>query len=83
MDRPVEREEMSVREAYLAAYYFVRAYYERGGRRDGSVTLLLTALGPSPDPNDPDGFRTDDPASWDDWLAAVEKARREGIPESL
>lgn len=76
-------ETIAIRDAYLAMYYFVTAYWERGGRRDGSVTLLRHAIGPSRDPNQPDILQTADPASWDDWLAAVVLARSQGIPDEL
>ena len=74
---------MSLKDAYLAMYYFVREYWERGGRRDGSVTLLLNALGPAPNGEREEAIRTDDPAFWHDWLAAVKRARAEGFPKEL
>lgn len=64
-------------------YYFVKDYWERGGRRGGDVTLLLTALGPAPDLEHHDAVVTDDPAFWDDWLHAVKRARAEGFPKQL
>ena len=64
-------------------YYFVRAYWERGGKRDGNVTLLLSAIGPFEDPKAPEGLMTTDPAFWDDWLTAVEQARAKGLPAEL
>jgi len=70
---------LTPRDAYLAMYYFVKAYWERGGRRDGSVTMLSHDLSPSEDV-DPQKLMTTDPAFWDDWLAAVEKAQTEGLP---
>ena len=48
---------LSLTDAYLAMYYFVREYWERGGRRDGSVTLLLTDLGPTADALHPEAAR--------------------------
>jgi hypothetical protein len=71
------------RDAYLAMYYFVKSYWERGGKRDGSVTLLLHAIGPSQDPNAAQQLITTDPAFWDDWLAALESARTKGLPAEL
>jgi hypothetical protein len=71
---------LSLKDGYVAMYYFVRAYWERGQRRDGSVTLLLNALGPAPDPEDPESVTTNDPAFWDDWLAAVKRAQAEEFP---
>jgi len=75
-------EQISIRDAYIAMYRFVDAYWERGGRRDGSVTLLRHALGPTADPNNESALQTSDPASWDDWIAAV-NAAREGLPPEL
>ena len=74
---------ISVNDAYLAMYRFVDAYWERGGRGDGSVTLLRHALGPSADPHDQTAIQTSDPASWGDWLAAVKAAKAEGFPGNL
>jgi hypothetical protein len=71
------------RDAYLAMYYFVRGYWERGGKRDGNVTLLLNAIGPFEDPMAPEKLMTTDPAFWDDWLTAVEQARTKGLPAEL
>jgi hypothetical protein len=76
-------ETITSRDAYLAMYYFVRAYWERGGKLDGNVTLLLNALGPTQNPHQERGIWTNDPAFWDDWLAAVERAQREGLPPEL
>jgi|HubBroStandDraft_6_1064221.scaffolds.fasta_scaffold156742_2 hypothetical protein len=73
-------DQISVRDAYIAMHRFVNAYWERGGRRDGSVTLLLHALGPTADPHDETALQTSDPASWSDWLAAVSAANAEGLP---
>jgi hypothetical protein len=53
-------DQISVRDAYIAMYRFVYAYWKRGGRRDGSVTLLRHALGPSADPNDDAVLQTSD-----------------------
>jgi hypothetical protein len=74
---------LTARDAYLAMYYFVRAYWERGGKRDGNVTLLLNAIGPFEDPKAPQQLMTTDPAFWDDWLAAVQEARTKGLPAEL
>lgn len=68
-------------EAYLAMYYFVDAYWERGGKRDGNVMLLRHAMMPFKDQPDPETIATDDPAFWDDWIVAIRKARRDGLPE--
>jgi hypothetical protein len=74
---------LTPREAYLAMYYFVDAYWERGGKRDGNVMLLRKAMMPFNDQPNPDTVATDDPAFWDDWLTAIEKARTQGLPEEL
>lgn len=76
-------DEISVKDAYIAMYHFVDAYWKRGGRRDGSVSLLRHAIGPSADPRDEAVLETADPASWGDWLAAVETARAKGLPQEL
>jgi len=39
-----EIDSLPPREGFLAMYYFVTAYWERGGRRDGSIALLRHAL---------------------------------------
>jgi hypothetical protein len=70
-------------DAYIAMYYFVSAYWERGGKNDGSVTLLRHAIGPEEEPGRDDVLRTTDPALWDDWIAAVKKTRSEGMPTEL
>jgi len=74
---------ISIRDAYIAMYRFVDAYWERGGRRDGSITLLRHALGPSADPHDPNLIQTSDPASWGDWLVAIEAVKADGLPDHL
>ena len=74
---------VTVEDAYLAMYYFVRSYWERGGKRDGSVTLLLSDIGPFKDLRNPGLLMTTDPAFWDDWLAAIERARKQGVPREL
>ena len=74
---------LSVRDAYLAMFYFVDAYWQRGERGDGSVTLLRHDLGPAADPDDENVLITTDPAFWTDWLVAVESARSRGLPSRL
>jgi hypothetical protein len=74
---------LTVEDGYLAMYYLVRDYWERGGKREASVTLLLNAIGPFKDPTTSPQLLTTDPALWDDWLAAIEHARREGLPREL
>jgi hypothetical protein len=74
---------LTIREAYLAMYYFIEAYWQRGRRTDGSVTLLLSDAGPTADPGNDDTLLTTDPAFWSDWLAAIEAARSRGVPREL
>lgn len=76
-------DQISLKDAYLAMYYFVDAYWERGGRGDGSVTLLRHAIGPAADSHEETAFQTTDPASWSDWLAAVRAAIAKGLPDVL
>ncbi len=74
---------LTKKEAYLAMYYFIKDYWVRGGRRDGSVTLLLHAVGPEPDPADAESLLTADPAFWDDWQVAIGCMKNEGMPKEL
>lgn len=74
---------LSVRDAYLAMFYFIDAYWQRGGRADGSVTLLRHSLGPAARPDDDAELMTADPAFWSDWRAAVDTARTRGTPTTL
>ncbi len=74
---------ISVHDAYLALYYFINAYWERGKRREGSVTLLSHAVGPRGRSEITGAVETNDPAMWGDWLAAVETARSQGYPEEV
>jgi hypothetical protein len=79
----IRRDCLTVRDAYLAMFYFVDAYWCRGGANDGSVTLVRHDLGPASDPDDESLLQTTDPAFWEDWLTAIEKARSQGIPAKL
>jgi hypothetical protein len=74
---------LRTKDAYVAMCYFVKAYWERGGRRDGSITLLLNAIGPSAAAEDSELLLTNDPACWSDWLEAIEQAKRESVPKKL
>jgi hypothetical protein len=78
---PPSDEALGLGEAFLAMYYFVDAYWERGGRRDGSVTLLRHAIGPTSMAGKRGPVDTADPALSSDWIKAVEKARTEGVPK--
>jgi hypothetical protein len=74
---------LTPREAYLAMFYFVDAYWRRGGRAEGSVTFLLNGLGPAHNPDDAASLLTTDPAFWSDWVTAMDVARSRGVPKSL
>jgi hypothetical protein len=74
---------LTPKEAYIAMYRFVDGYWQRGGRRDGSVTLLRHALGPTADPLEETALQTADPASWSDWLMAIAATRAQGLPDEL
>ena len=56
---------LSVEQAYEAAYRFVAQYYER--ERIVPFMLMLTSMTPTADRE-----RTNDPASWSDWLRYVD-----------
>jgi len=55
-------------QAYEAAYRFVAQYYER--ERSVPLMLMLVAMEPQKD-----SYRTNDPASWSDWLECVYQTR--------
>jgi len=74
---------ISVRDAYFAMFYFIDAYWQRGGRAGGSLTLLRHAIGPTTDPDGESGLLTADPASWSDWPSAVDSARSQGVSTAL
>ena len=62
---------LSEEQAYEAAYRFVAQYYER--ERIVPLMLMLHAMEPADDP-----YRTNDPASWADWLRCVDETVRGG-----
>ena len=74
---------ISVKDAYVAMFYFVDAYWETGKRKDGSVTQLSHDLGPTIDPQDDSALWTNDPAFWDDWLIAVRQSLEKGLPKDV
>jgi hypothetical protein len=82
-DSNSEEDCLTVGEAYLAMFYFVDSYWKRGGRSDGSVTLLRNDLGPLPSSDTKAEVETTDPAFWSDWLEAIRIARAKGIPGQL
>lgn len=71
---------ISVRDAYLALYYFVDAYWERGGRLGDELAMLRADIGPRERAGQ---IETNDPAFWDDWLDAIKTARTQGFPEGF
>lgn len=62
-----EEPRLTIDEAYRAAYHFIVQYYAR--ERTTRLMLMLHSMGLEGD------RMTNDPATWDDWLASVEKAR--------
>ena len=64
-----ERPRLSVREAFDAVRYFLKAYWERGLRSSDDIRLLLSAMDCS---MTRDGGPIDE-AQWSDWLEAVAK----------
>jgi hypothetical protein len=59
---------LTLDQGYAAAYYFIRQFYERDGRKPESMFFLLCWMeleGPR---------QTSDPAFWNDWLSSVAKA---------
>jgi hypothetical protein len=74
------RSSLSEREGYLAMFYFLNDYFARGGKRDSGMVMLVHDARPLVDPTSPDALRTTDPALWDDWKAAIRRARSEGVP---
>lgn len=61
---------LTVADAYEAAYRFVWQYAGREPESE-SLQLLLVAMEPTFD-----GLRTNDPASWQDWLRCVDEVAR-------
>jgi len=56
---------LTVDQAYLAAYEFIRQFYERDSRKPESMFFLLTWM-------KLEGTRmSHDPAQWNDWVASV------------
>ena len=59
---------LTLDQGYLAAYQFIRQFYERDGRKPESMFLLLTWMqleAPR---------MSSDPAQWHDWVGSVSKA---------
>lgn len=62
----IESQSLTTEQAYEAAYRFVAQYYER--ERIVPFMLMLKAMAPTAD-----SLRTNDPASWSDWLHCVDE----------
>ena len=73
-------DKITVRDAYIAMYRFIDAYFQRGGRREGNLILLVNDLEPSPHPYDETALWTTDPAFWEDWRLAVRTTMDHGLP---
>jgi hypothetical protein len=67
-----ETPSLTPEQGYEAAYRFVAQYYER--ERIVPFMLMLTAMRPTAD-----AVRTNDPASWSDWIHCVDQTL-EGNP---
>jgi hypothetical protein len=68
---------LTLDQGYLAAYHFIRQFYERDARKPESMFFLLswmTLEGPR---------MSTDPAQWHDWLASVRKAIERGADEAF
>lgn len=61
---------LTVADAYEAAFRFVWQYCQREPESE-SLLLLLVAMEPTSDE-----VRTNDPASWEDWLRCVDDVTR-------
>jgi hypothetical protein len=59
-------------QGYVAAYYFIRQFYERDGRKPESMFLLLSWM-------ELEGPRmSSDPAQWEDWMRSVDESLDRG-----
>ena len=67
-----ENDLITVGDAYRAMYEFLDAYWKRGGEADEQIAIMLSSVqygdefGPT---------KSADPASWYDWIAAIEKVK--------
>jgi hypothetical protein len=66
---------LTVDQAYLAAYEFIRQFYERDSRKPESMFHLLSWMRLE------QPRMSSDPAQWDDWLASVGSAISGGSEE--
>lgn len=69
-----EEHQLTVAEAYEAAYRFVWQYAEREPSNE-ALQLLLVSMEPTDDAQ-----RTNGPASWPDWVACVSDVGRTALP---
>ena len=69
-----EERQLTAAEAYEAAFRFVWQYAEREPSSE-ALQLLLVSMEPTNDAE-----RTNDPASWSDWLACVSDVGRTRLP---
>jgi hypothetical protein len=82
LERHLDADEATEREAFDAMTAFFAAEWERGGRAAhaaGSPDLIELISWTSwnwGDPADPASQTTGDPAQWHDWLASVETIRQ-------
>jgi hypothetical protein len=64
-------EKVSVKDAYIAAFRFLTAYWERDGQPNDSVSRLLSWMQPVGSSGQPV-----DPAMWHDWIEAIKQEER-------
>ena len=67
-DTPLDEPLLTLDQSYMAAYYFIRQFYERDTIKPRSMFFLLVWMqleAPR---------QTSDPASWHDWIRSVDKA---------
>jgi hypothetical protein len=71
-DSQEEELRLTADQGYLAAYYFIRQFYERDGRKPESMFLLLSWM-------ELEGRRmSSDPAQWEDWMHSIDVALERG-----
>jgi hypothetical protein len=71
-DSSASEPSLSLDDGYLAAYSFIRQFYERDGRKPESMFFLLLWMqleAPR---------MSQDPAQWSDWVRSVSEARERG-----
>ncbi|MFQ5400500.1 MAG: hypothetical protein ACE5E7_12990 [Anaerolineae bacterium] len=74
---------LTLKQAYKAMFVFVKNYYNRKGKTDelgillGDIQLLSYLLDDPEKEGDETSLYTADPASWGDWLEAVETVLQE------